>query len=391
LTLVVKQVPTTLGDRSLFTTFIKMKLALLGAAALSVSAEMEMFADNGVSLLQLRAQFPSDDNEGIGKMAKMAQIGMDVEPPSAAALAQLHKQTEAPLYDNVLMNAQVPDASCLDRAVFEEESGQGPVTLVAYHKTGYELSDRLLSTWSSLTGDRYAHASKQCTDGWSQNQCTPTFVKPDAELQLVVVPPANFTLPAKAPTIHFVRHPMDLIISAYRYHLQTPEGWEKHRSSPLCFECSKADWQTIFGLCSEQCPYLGLLRSLPEEEGILVEAVGMRRQTQRMLSNVLAWASDPNVLHLSIEHLGADFDKTMRCIDSFLGLRGFRPEHLKTLEESLRLKPTDPHLTGGKYDNARIENTLLSAIAWASEFSSASQVLSDIFVRQGLHYDCPVP
>lgn len=300
-----------------------------------------------------------------------------------------------PLYGNMLNASRVPNASSLDRAIFEMQSGH-PVTMVAYHKTGYEFSDQLLSLRSSLTGESYAKASHICSDARAAIWCTAALGQPGADLQLVVVPPADFTLPAKAPTIHFVRHPVDLVLSAYRYHKQTPELWEKlsgsgdESPSPKCFMCSDSDWHTIFGLCSEECGYYDLLQALPDEEGILVEAVGMREQTRRMLANVLAWASNPEVLHLSVAHLTADYDKTMRCIELFLGARGLGHERLPALD-ALRTSSADPHVTAGKFDNTHLKETLLSVSTWATEFAHARQVLSDLFVRQGLHYDCPVP
>jgi len=306
---------------------------------------------------------------------------------NASALVRLHQLKEVPLYGNVLDASHVPNASILERPVFEMKSGH-PVTVVAYHKTGYEFSDQLLSLRSNLTGETYSKASHICSDERAAIWCTPAPAPPHSDLEMVVVPSStDFTPPTNAPTIHFVRHPVDLILSAYRYHKQTPELWEK---SPKCFMCSESDWHAIFGLCSDECSYFDLLQALPDVEGIFVEAVGMRGQTQTMLSNLRDWAPDPNVLHLSVAHLAADYDKTIRCVESFLGVRGLGRAHLPALD-SLRVSSLDPHVTAGKFDNARLRKTLLDVSAWASDFARARQMLSDIFVRQGLQYDCPVP
>jgi hypothetical protein len=183
-----------------------------------------------------------------------------------------------------------------------------------------------------------------------------------------------------------------MIISGYRYHLQAPEEWEFTKWG-TCFGCEERDWPLIFDICNRSCSYLTLLQKLPETRGIIIEALNLRGQLRIMAENLLMWANDPHVLHLSVGHLSMHFDATMRCVNTFLGSYGFSPRELEALNASdqANRRSNHQHITRGKYHNGHLRKTLLATGAWGSFFRWVWLLLGSIFERQRMLYGCPVP
>lgn len=196
--------------------------------------------------------------------------------------------------------------------------------------------------------------------------------------------------------LNWIREPHSLILSAFRYHMQSPESWSSKPGN--CMKCDKADQEAMFGLCAERCTYTQLLTSVAtvnESAGVIIEALNERGNIRNMLEMAVARANDPRVLHLSVDHLKKDFNQTMRCINTFLGGMGLGPEQLDIFQSwnpaSGDHFTKDPHVTTGKYDNTVLEQFLLALPIWGEDFASWSRFFSSIFQRQTVKYGCPMP
>jgi hypothetical protein len=196
--------------------------------------------------------------------------------------------------------------------------------------------------------------------------------------------------------LNWIRPLDSLILSAFRYHMQSPENWSYIPYN--CMGCDEADQNVMFGLCAESCTYTQLLTSVAavnESAGVIIEALNERRNIHNMLQMAANHANDPRVLHLSVDHLKKDFNQTMRCINAFLGGMGLGPEQLDLFQSMNPARgdhfEKDRHVTAGKYDNTALEQFLLALPIWAQDFANVSRLFSKIFERQAVKYGCPMP
>jgi len=161
-------------------------------------------------------------------------------------------------------------------------------------------------------------------------------------------------------------------------------------------ESISRDPRWIFQDCSANCTYFQLLNSLNESAGVIVEALNMQYNMMDMLENVMLWAYDPAVVHLSMEHLRMDFNKTMVCMNRFLGTRGLPIAMLPGLNVLDASKNSQEghlarHVTSGKYDNSGLEQMLFQEPIWGIEFTEARHAIRKVFERQVHIWDCPTP
>merc|ERR1712187_233733 len=99
--------------------------------------------------------------------------------------------------------------------------------------------------------------------------------------------------------------------------------------------------------------------------------MGMQGQMMFMLKNIMLWAHDPAVLHLSMDHLRTNFNRTMACMNRFLGTRGLplaMLPSLSALDASEGNATSEGHVTSGKHDNSGLEEMLLQEPIWGAEF-----------------------
>lgn len=166
------------------------------------------------------------------------------------------------------------------------------------------------------------------------------------------------------------------------------EKWE-YLKPGRCHACHESDQLSMFEVCEGNCSYAELLYSLDEGHGAIVEILNERGQVQRMLDNIQRWMNNPRVLHISMEHLKADYDKTLSCINSFLGPLGFPEEQLDHFR-LLKANKANNHTTSGKYDNSNIIKMLEQEPVWGAEFVATREAMSKIYKRQADVFDCPV-
>jgi hypothetical protein len=277
-------------------------------------------------------------------------------------------------------------------------NASAPISLYAYHKTGHDLTTGYANLRHNLTGESVADcwgSVVQLPNGGStwMTDCEP------AELMIVPGGRELFTefiaRDSGWPHVHWIREPVHMILSAYRYHTEDREpAWEENMLQPLHPYDDARTLGWIFQSCSNNCSYFQLISSLNETDGVIVEALNMRSEITHMLSHTMVSADMPNVLHLSMEHLTKDFNGTMACMNRFLGSKGLPDQmlpQLSSLDVHQNAPMTGGHVTSGKYDNTPLEELLLSEPVWGAEFREARTVVSKIFERQANYWGCPVP
>jgi hypothetical protein len=213
-------------------------------------------------------------------------------------------------------------------------------------------------------------------------------------------PGHTWKLPALSPArpslrmVHWIRDPIDLLLSGYRYH-KSPESAEQWEGEPaVCHNCDGDSWDLIFNFdkCDFRCNYFDLLNDVSERQGVALEAMIERQEIQTMVANLARWGNDPSVLHLSPEHLRHGFDATVSCMMNFFGLQ---------VQEQWKLQPQlkeldvtqyadyvagaaspSRHVTAGKYDNEALKQHLLNHPTWGKSLRDARATLAKIFARQ---------
>jgi len=219
-----------------------------------------------------------------------------------------------------------------------------PLLCGSFHKTGYQVCAEFLTIYSMVTGqtDRWLmDIDGHMVDCW-YSDCSHLQVEAQTTWeQLQNLGDDSLRM------LNWIRDPHSLILSAFRYHMQSPEDWETIPGTARCdlwqvqrmtpqsqkdwHKCDMSDHDAMFGLCAERCSYVQLLTpvtAVNESAGVIIEALNERQEIKTMLAMTAAHANDPRVLHLSVDHLKKDFNQTMRCINAFLGGKAFEPEQL---------------------------------------------------------------
>jgi len=273
-----------------------------------------------------------------------------------------------------------------------------------YHKTGYDFAQSLAS---SLGKDGLALfvlkdglAKNETSVQYANGQCFYSHLQGTiplevSELGIVDSPSSAFLLPSEARVLNFYRDPVSLILSGYRYHGEGQEPWWEDNST-IGHMIDEQALDAIFQRCEYKCSYHQLLKSASEEEGILMEALMERWNIQEMVGNLMQWSGNPQVLHLSMDHLAADFNATMSCILRFLDLDS---EILGALQEldtsSCTSDSTDAkclHATSSRqYDNEKLQALLEHHVSWGPDFAAARRMSQAIFQRQAALFGCPMP
>lgn len=272
-----------------------------------------------------------------------------------------------------------------------------PLLCQAYHKTGTEICAEFLQARSQVTGELFVGC-------WLESDCVDVARSgaPNTSYQLEVesgIPLLDFLGDKPFRMLNFVREPVDLIISGYRYHLLGVEDW---LSDPLPHEVisrvfNKQDQDFLFSLCAEGCNYLELLSAadaVNESVGVLVESIMEKANMNVMTSITTRFANDPRVLHLSVDHLKKDFNQTMRCINNFLDGKDIEAQQLNIFQSFNPESPAyleDRHVTSGMYNNTPLEQFLWSQPMWAHDFASHKEFTSQLFEREADRFGCPMP
>eukprot|EP00416_Gambierdiscus_australes_P004168 CAMPEP_0171145088 /NCGR_PEP_ID=MMETSP0766_2-20121228/146883_1 /TAXON_ID=439317 /ORGANISM="Gambierdiscus australes, Strain CAWD 149" /LENGTH=369 /DNA_ID=CAMNT_0011608985 /DNA_START=174 /DNA_END=1283 /DNA_ORIENTATION=- len=227
-----------------------------------------------------------------------------------------------------------------------------------------------------------------------------------------------------AKVLHFIRDPVDMILSGYRYHQNKWAGeiwsWGHGRTDqdPQCFMCDNEDHKIIFDMCKFNCTYFELLNRVDENTGVVLEAVSARTTMTSMAQAVAAWADKDNVLQISMDlavsarttmtsmaqavaawadkdnvlQISMDLlehhtEQTVACILKFLGLDD--DVSLAKRLEKAATKVHDPdHVTSGLYDNTRIKEFLESHF-WVQDFNALREAIASVYEHQAALFGCP--
>jgi len=193
--------------------------------------------------------------------------------------------------------------------------------------------------------------------------------------------------------LHFIRDPVDLIVSGYRYHQHKwgREVWSwghLRLQDPPCFECDDEDHDIIFSSCDSNCTYFELLNRLDEVSGVATEAISARLALTSMAEFMSMMVGNRNALQLSFGLFQADPVKTSACLLKFLGFKGNAT--LTKSVASAAVTVQDPaHVTHGLYDNSKVKAYLEGHPAWAQDFRAIRKLMRRVFRRQAKLYGCP--
>lgn len=158
----------------------------------------------------------------------------------------------------------------------------------------------------------------------------------------------------------------------------------------MCHNCDEASHLAIFEACHCSCAYAELLASVPERQGIALEAINSRRSLSDMLANLRRWASAADVLHLTVEHLREDFNRSMRCLLRFLGPRGAPlVAAARGLDPALPQNRGDEHIARGPRNASGLGRVLLAHPVWGPQLVAARRAYAAVAEHQRLRYGCP--
>ena len=165
-----------------------------------------------------------------------------------------------------------------------------------HHKTGSVLFHGVFGAVSKRLGLRFY-------SGWQRTLPPATDVW---FMEHSRIDPERFN---HAKGIHAIRHPLDVICSAYRWHLVCDEPW-----------CISTEHAIANGIRYnfDGLTYQEKLKSLSPREGILFELKG---RSYHAITDMYKWNyDDKRFLNVRLEDVSANFDRTFSRIFSFLGL-----------------------------------------------------------------------
>jgi len=305
------------------------------------------------------------------------------EVSQAVAPLRLSKVAEEPLFPNWLVRFEIEED-------LPPPNASGGVVMLYYHKTGCLFSRALAGNLDRWHNKRVEFYMNRSSVGYKHGRAFKSFWDKDIAVSAdtyarVGNPSSSWRLPLNVRVLHFYRDPVKAVMSAYRYHSDntSAESWEKLEN--VCHECHADDHETIFELCEFNCSYHDLLQKLDEITGVAVEMVHSREQFMNMIGSLRKWANDPNVLHLSMEHLQEDFNATVDCMFAFLGETGGL-EHLEEI-----VPPESSHVTFDKYNNDELAKSLEAHPVWGPQLQDIRRLGLAISERQAKLYNCPVP
>jgi len=320
-----------------------------------------------------------------------------------------------------------------DSVITDRSSGLQNVALAVYHKTGtYFARDvihilrtgRLQSGWldsclrnrqslcrnvayvanttSRVFMDRGGKACISVQSGLGKlnyNEALPGVFADTVNLNadtghfLAIKPTVQWNPPLSSKIVHWIRHPVHLIASTYRYWSEGQEPW---MILPLhCNYCGETALQIFSDMCSgRHCSLANILSTLTDNDGVLFTALVLQRQLQDMVDNTRRWLNSSRVLHLTLETLRQQFDNTGRCMLHFIGIDQtdavFKELAKLDLKRYCRKDAAyQMHGTSTRYSNAEIMLALSSHSAWRNQFLLYSTLMEEISARQEQLYGCP--
>lgn len=260
-------------------------------------------------------------------------------------------------------------------------SATGGIAILHYHKTGAAYTAQLMDVLASRKW-------KQLENGTFPFQSEVDTLP--GEWIRVTRPGKAIRISNNTRIVHFYRNPVKLLLSGYRFHKNTPEPWESDPRS--CADPSHFE-NDVFQACGCNCSYGGLLNAAGNENtGLVIEALWERPHLDQMVGVLQGHANNENALHLTVEHLAASYDATVRCMLKFLGMAeaaqvGKYTRELGSLDVG---KHPNSHVTNNRYNNTGLQRFLETRAVWGPQLSRLRAHERLIFNRQAELYGCPV-
>ena len=267
--------------------------------------------------------------------------------------------------------------------ILRAESRQRQVAVVTHHKTGTVMGYKLVMALCCPS-----QLIARSIDIWTpwfhtcRAQCAQAGVRflydglQSALFRRTKKEKESSKLPASGVVVHFIRHPIDMVISAYRYHLTCPESWLRH--SPLASATgkrgemlerfgsrrSRQELAAMLNASSMDATYCELLQRAPSAVGVAVEA---KRQLHAhdgwaamLRDDAMLRSAQYETIHVCTSDVGPD-GTAMISLAAKLDMPQSR---LKLLLEALR-NTYAAHSTSGR-QNERRGHSLLELRAFAS-------------------------
>mmetsp|Transcript_29960 Transcript_29960/g.54582 ORF Transcript_29960/g.54582 Transcript_29960/m.54582 type:complete len:420 (-) Transcript_29960:53-1312(-) len=319
------------------------------------------------------------------KHKRLEHAGQDQEPwgsqpydwdadDEAAYVSVSEAMSKVDGRDNLFMNnSGIPVG--MSQAQYDETSAMSePVWIFSsYHKTGTVLIMKLI--WA-LTGGKdagfYHEVGPALCDGTTLFSSEPWSNAYSHPYMPVVRVLPNYQF------VHFIRDPIHLVVSAYRYHRMSHEQWLfvkrinqadsgqaatslhllEELGSKYGFSSAQKRALAHFRLAARRgLTVLDYYQAAPEEEGVIIQAFHSWPDIHLIVQNYEATRQDPNALQIRTESTQTDFIKSMRCMLDFLS-----ESRQIDIKEALRIiepldmanNPDMEHVTQGKFDNDNI-------------------------------------
>mmetsp|Transcript_22785 Transcript_22785/g.53179 ORF Transcript_22785/g.53179 Transcript_22785/m.53179 type:complete len:416 (+) Transcript_22785:115-1362(+) len=248
----------------------------------------------------------------------------------------------------------------------------------SYHKTGTVLIVKLINTFNDHNSAKLRKVDTAFCKGESQLFSTATWSNAYSypDIPVIRVLP-NYRL------VHFIRDPVKLIVSAYRYHVEGTERWLYDLGIA---EVNDALADTTFPVIRDMAAgyhltpdhrlalghfhkaaerglsVLDYYRAAPEEEAVVVEAFRSWPEIDLLVRNYNATRHDPNTLQMRMETIQSKFMPTMRCMFQFLSeSRDLDVQEAMRLVEAVDVNAHPEnlkHVTTGKFDNQKVTEVL---------------------------------
>jgi hypothetical protein len=168
--------------------------------------------------------------------------------------------------------------------------------------------------------------------------------------------------------VHLVRDPVEMIVSAFLYHLQKPEDEMWWLTAPGLFEPSE---RVIASLAKAGCQpnprhpwtWLEILECLPPGDGIIAEGWKMIRDDIEPMAAVCGQVDcgQTSAFMLDIDEVVRDFDGSMVRLVNFLSVTDKTDQRvlMAVLEQTQkRALSNNSHVTNGKFDKEHLRDVL---------------------------------
>lgn len=305
-------------------------------------------------------------------------------PGQQALIAEVEQSCNDTLGPSLVLGEHFDNVSC---AAFRDLRALNVPTIVfgSYHKTGTVLANRIIV---AITGNKPYRSLLAQVNG------DDAIFKPPPIYNFYQEP--SFNVIAALPRyrfVHMIRDPFEVVISAYRYHSSSTEPWLQvpmktylgtggTAVTGLVQHGTKAK-RALYGVLDNILPstfpllraeidrfitsnssLADMYKTMPERQGIVIEAFRSKSMLKQMVRNFKTTALDEDVLQVRLESVAANYDEGMRCILRFLQVT----ESLDVEEWVGKLRKFDlarlpaearsPHATHGLHDNTEFYEVL---------------------------------